>query len=155
MQWFKHHNNFRNTPAMRYIDQMLGDEGTAGVYRLYEVFTERFAVDNDFSGGLLLSPPTSEQWLADEVLRRPEGDDNPYGNGPSLKQLQYFLSVCERAGIVSLKRQESACFSLQDDGTTEEDGKNVWTTVTIPGFADLADEYASRKKKGKALETTR
>lgn len=155
MQWFKHHHNFRNTPAMRHIDNILGDEGTAAVYRLYELFTERFAVDNNFSGSVLLSPPTSEGWLASEILRRPFGDDNQYNDGPTTKQLMHFLGVCEQAGIVTLAREETPVVQLQEDGTQKVGGKRVWTTVTIPGFAELADEYSARKKKGRALETTR
>jgi len=151
MQWFKHHNNFRNTPAMQYVQNQLGSAGVAGVYRLYEVFTERFAVDNDFSGSILLSPPTSEIWLVNEVLP----SDDPRERGSTLKELMHFLAICENAGIVELEKHESDCLTMQDDGSQKVTGKKVWATVTIPGFAALADEYSTRKQKGKALETTR
>lgn len=68
MQWFKHFSNFRNSPAMKFVASQLGDHGVAGVYRLYEVFTERFAINNDFSGSILLEPPFTERWLAQEIL---------------------------------------------------------------------------------------
>src|SRR5260370_31135620 len=98
MQWFKHHNNFRNSPAMKHVESEMGDIGVAAVYRLYEVFTERFGVDNNFTGSLTLSPPFSEQWLASELLRRPwDAENNRFGDAPKVADLLYFLGVCEMA----------------------------------------------------------
>jgi hypothetical protein len=150
MQWFKHHNNFRNTPKMQYVQNVLGSAGIAGVYRLYEVFTERFGIDNNFSGSLLLSPPTSEIWLTNEVLP----SDDPRERGSGLKELHHFLAVCEQAEIITLEKRESSIENIEEDGSRKITGTKVWTTVTIPGFADLADVYSARKKNSKALETS-
>jgi hypothetical protein len=145
---------------MKYIAGELGDRGVAAVYRLYEVFTERFGVDDDFSGSLFLSPPFSEQWLANEIFT-PSDDERmqPYFSGNSdADELPGFLSICETAGIIELKRQESEALTMNEEtGVNEPTGKTrVWLTVTIPGFAKLSDVYAHRKSvKSNALETTR
>lgn len=154
MQWFKHHSNFRNSPALKHLDSVMGDRGVAAVYRLYEVFTERFGVDNNFTGSLFLSPPYSESWLAEEILR---ADDDGYVRKPTIKELKYFLGECETAGIIELKRQVSEVFEVsEEDGATKPTGKqHEWLTVTIPGFAALADEYTARKRTSKALETVK
>jgi hypothetical protein len=161
MQWFKHHNNFRNSPAMKHVESEMGDTGVAAVYRLYEVFTERFGVNNDFTGSLLLSPPFSEQWLATELLRRPwDPENNRYGDAPKVADLLFFLGVCETAGIVTLERVVDGISKVdKDTGEHKDTGENkTWVTVTIPEFAALADEYNTNKRnrqKSKALETTR
>jgi hypothetical protein len=159
MQWFKHHSNFRNSPAFKFIANNMGDRGVAAVYRLYEVFTERFGVDNNFTGSLLLSPPYSEHWLANEILTGEEelnDYENPTGNllPVTTQALRHFLGMCESAGIVTLKRQECGVVEVSEDGESKPTGKKqVWLTVTIPGFASLADEYTARKRTSKALET--
>ena len=151
MQWFKHHSNFRNTPSMKYMAARLGDYGVAGVYRLYEVFTERFAVNNDFSGSIMLSPPFTEVWLAEEILK-PRDDDQYVSD----EQLTEFLQACHLAGIIQLSHVSATSNNPQPNGTFKDDGKEkLWTVITIPEFAALADEYACRKRKGRALETTR
>lgn len=160
MQWFKHHNNFRNTAKLKHIEKVLGDAGVAAVYRLYEVFTERFGIDDDFTGSIMLSAPFSEQWLASEILRRPwDSEENPYGDEPKVEDLLYFLGECATAGIVVLTR-EVASIALVDTktGETKDSSKEkTWVTVTIPGFAELADVYQHRRevKRNRALETTR
>jgi hypothetical protein len=162
MQWFKHHNNFRNSPAMKHVEAQMGDVGVAAVYRLYEVFTERFGANSDFTGSLTLSAPFSEQWLASEILRRPwDEENNRFGDAPKVADLLFFLGVCETARIVTLERVVDGITKV-DTATGEhvETGENkTWVTVTIPGFAALADEYATNKsnrlKKSLALETTR
>jgi hypothetical protein len=157
MQWFKHHNNFRNTPAMRYIASQEGAAGIAAVYRLYEVFTERFGVDNDFSGSITLQPPTTLAWLGTELFL-PEESDNPYSSGledRSSDDVLKFLGYCEYAGIITIERHEGEVWRLDEKGVSSATGtKQVWTTLTIPGFAALADVYSARKKAGRALETT-
>jgi hypothetical protein len=158
MQWFKHFSNFRNSPAMKFMAEQLGDHGVAGVYRLYEVFAERFAINNDFSGSLVLSPPFTEHWLAQEVLTpHPAKEANSYH--PTLvplEQLTEFLQTCHLAGIIQLDHVSDESSIKQPDGTFKGDGvKRLWTVVTIPEFAALADEYSVRKRKGKGLETTR
>ncbi len=153
MQWFKHHSNFRNSPALKYIDDIMGDQGVAAVYRLYEVMTERFGVDNNFTGSLFLSPPYSETWLAEEILR---ADDDGYDRSPTAKELRRFLAECETAGIVQIKREMSGVSRTQDDGSNKETGEQrEWWTITIPGFAGLADEYTARKRTSRSLETVK
>jgi len=158
MQWFKHFSNFRNSPAMKFMASQLGDHGVAGVYRLYEVFAERFAINNDFSGSIMLSPPFTEQWLAQEILTpRPDEDSNPYH--PTLvplKQLTEFLQAAHMAGVIVLDVERDSSAVKQPDGTFKSDGVETdWKRITIPEFAALADEYSARKRKGKVLETTR
>lgn len=150
MLWFKHANNFRNTPGMKYVAEQLGDHGVAGVYRLYEVFTQRFAVNNDFSGTLVLSPPFTARWLAQEILTPyPPGDDdvdyNPHEVPPD--QLTLFLSVCADAQLITLDHPVLATGLRQEDGTLKDAGVQKWTRITIPGFVGLADEYTARSKK--------
>ena len=137
---------------MSYVQNQLDGDGVAAVYRLYEVFTERFGIDDNFSGSIMLSPPTSEVWLLRELFPL-NGSDTEY----TLKDLQRFLTICETAGIVTLLREEDNSVATQEDGSQKVTGKKVWTTVTIPGFASLADEYNTnkQKKKSKGLETTR
>jgi hypothetical protein len=160
MQWFKHHNNFRNTAKLKHIEKVLGDAGVAAVYRLYEVFTERFGVDDNFTGSITLSAPFSEQWLASEILRRPwHQESNPYGDEPKVEDVLYLLGECEQAGIVQLTREVATIARVDPKtGETKESGDTkTWTTVTIPGFAELADVYQHRRevKRNRALETTR
>ena len=158
MQWFKHFSNFRNSPAMKYMASQLGDHGVAGVYRLYEVFAERFAINNDFSGSLVLSPPFTERWLAQEILTpHPDKEANSYH--PTLvplEQLTEFLQTCHGAGVIVLEVERAPSDIQQPDGTFKSDGiEKNWKRITIPEFAALADEYSVRKRKGKGLETTR
>jgi|HubBroStandDraft_1064217.scaffolds.fasta_scaffold24487_4 hypothetical protein len=155
MQWFKHNGSFRQSPAMLYVAQQLGDHGVAGVYRLYEVFTQRFGVDNDFAGSILLSPPFSETWLAQEILTPlPDDDANPYDqHRVPLKQLHRFLSVCADARLIELTVEDLPCYVRNDKGVPEQKGTATWRTITIPGFAELADEYTARKRTSKALTT--
>jgi len=163
MQWFKHHSNFRNSPAMKHIAGIYGDKGVAAVYRLYEVCAERFGIDNDFSGSILLSPPTSEHWLLSEVLLDDWMQDSfDYDNepctemdSPTIKNLMEFLCECENAGIVRLEKTEDYVWKNIDGVSTKTDEKKVWTRVIIPGFAELSDVWTARKKSTKALETTR
>jgi hypothetical protein len=164
MQWFKHHNNFRNSPAMQHVEQVLGASGVASVYRLYEVFTERFGVDNGFtdpfSGSLLLAPPTSEQWLVSQILfshQEEQGTEDEYTAYPTIKDLRYFLRTCETARIITIKRERKGSTQIESDGTSKNAGEQEWWTITIPEFAKLSDVYAHRQSvaKNKALETTR
>jgi hypothetical protein len=158
MQWFKHNGSFRRSPQMLHVAEQLGDYGIAGVYRLYEVFTQRFGVDNDFSGSLHLSPPFSERWLAQEILTPlPNEEPGPYDDLTTvpLEQLYKFLSVCAEAGLIELKIEELGVVRRDNRGVIVElpNEKRLWRTITIPGFADLADEYTARKRTSKALST--
>jgi hypothetical protein len=158
MKWYKHQSDFRRSPAMLHVQDMLGDYGVAAAYRLYEVFAQRFGINDDFTGTIMLSPPFSETWLAREILTYDYDDDNTDDDGkfqnPEAKLL-YFLGVCESAGLITQSKQESAVLHLQNDGTQKVTGKKVWTTITIPGFASLKDDWTGTKKatRSKALST--
>jgi len=145
---------------MQHVAMVMGDRGVAAVYRLYEVFTERFGVDNNFTGTLCLSPPYSETWLTNEILLpTAEQVQEPYSDGhATTRDLREFLGVCVDAGLIELKVDESEVWQrAEDDGTKNvaSGKKHRWLTVTIPGFCALADEYSSRKRTSKALETPR
>lgn len=64
--------------------------------------------------------------------------------------------MCHLAGVIVLEVERATSSKQQSDGTFKDDGVETnWKRITIPEFAALADEYATRKRKGKALETTR
>jgi len=158
MKWYKHHSDFRRSPSMLHIQDLLGDYGVAAAYRLYEVFAQRFGLNDDFTGTIMLSPPFSEIWLAREILTYSYDDDNEDEDGKFQspeKKLMYFLGVCEQAGLITLNKEEFDVVNLQNDGSQKVTGKKVWTTVTIPNFAALKDDWSSTnsKKKSKALST--
>jgi len=159
MKWFKHHSDFRQTPAMSYIAEELGDMGVAGVYRLYEVFAQRFGANDDFSGTLLLQPPFTERWLAQEILTPRLSDaeiENPYTDvhAVPIEQLNRFLKVCVEAGILKITTETCSASQIQPDGTLKQIGDHTWRRLAIPGFADLKDEWAGRSRlKSKALST--
>jgi hypothetical protein len=161
MQWFKHHNNFRRSPAMQQVAILMGDRGVAAVYRLYEVFTERFGVDNNFTGSLHLYNTTLETWLANEILIPPPDEDwGPFLSVAAARErltdLKRFLGVCSDAGLIELSIDESEVWESDDDDGTHKvksNERHKWMTITIPGFAALADEYTARKRTGKALQT--
>ena len=158
MKWYKHISDFRRSPKMLYVQDQLGDYGVAGVYRLYEVFAQRFGVDDDFTGSIFLAPPYSESWLAEEILSYDRNERNEDGDGKYLSptaKLLHFLAVCEQAGLIDLTREEDGIVRIKDGVSTPTGEKRVWTTITIPGFAALKDVWTGTKKasKSKALST--
>ena len=160
MKWYKHLSDFRRSPGMLYVSQCLGDYGVAGVYRLHELFAQRFGVNDDFSGSILLSPPFTDRWLAQEILTpclSEEQLQEAYRdlNEVPLEQLNRFLQVCVEAGFLEITTVTASGTETQSDGTKKSVGDSSWRRLTIPGFADLKDEWASvnAKKKSKALAT--
>jgi hypothetical protein len=154
MQWFKHHGSFRNKPQMKYVSSLLGDHGVAAAYRLFEVMTERFGVDNDFSGSLLLSPPFTEHWLAQEICTPDEGHENQYHPTlVSVEQLHLYLSTFDGAGLIVYDTETGPGRAQDDKGTWQPTPEPLtFKRITLPGFVDLADEYTARKKS-KGLST--
>jgi len=146
MLWFKHTNNFRNTPAMKYVSSLLGEHGVAAAYRLWEVMTERYGLNNNFSGSIILSPPLSEHWLAQEICTPDADHENTYH--PTLvskEQLHKYLGVFHEAGLIVYD-------TITGPGQVPVDG--VWVDsptpltfkrLTIPNFQGQADEYTARK----------
>jgi hypothetical protein len=161
MKWYKHHSDFRQSPAMKYVAEQLGDQGVAGVYRLYEVFAQRFALNDDFSGSITLSPPFTERWLAQEILLpclSEEQVQEAYRdlNQVPIEQLNRFLKVCATAGLIEIETFTSKASIRKDDGSKENVGEDKFRCLTIPGFSDLQDSWSSRsssRKKSDALST--
>jgi hypothetical protein len=154
MQWFKHHGSFRNKPQMKYVSNILGEHGVAAAYRLFEVMTERFGVDNDFSGSIILSPPFTEHWLAQEICTPDADHANKYHPTlVSVEQLNLYLSTFDGAGLIVYDTVTGAG-SRQDEKGMWQDAPTPMTfkRIRVPGFVDLADEYTARKKS-KGLST--
>jgi hypothetical protein len=154
MQWFKHHGAFRNKPQMKYVSNALGEHGVAAAYRLFEVMTERFGVDNDFSGSIILSPPFTEHWLAQEICTPDAEHENKYHpTHVSVEQLHQYLSTFHGAGLIVYDSVTSDGQTQSEDGSWgPSPGPLTFKRITLPGFADLADEYTARKKS-KGLST--
>jgi len=146
---------------MLYVADQLGDHGVAGVYRLYEVFAQRFGLNDDFSGSILLAPPFTEEWLAQEILTpwpKDAEDIKPYDDPHEvpLAQFNRFLAVCGQAGILRITTKNYPSCVTNADGTQTPNGTHTWRILTIPGFAELKDEWAARKgsrKESMALST--
>ncbi|MGA7449104.1 MAG: hypothetical protein WBQ43_12715 [Terriglobales bacterium] len=159
MKWFKHMSDLRRSPGMLFVSEHLGDYGVAGVYRLYELFAQRFGVNDDFSGSILLQPPYTERWLAQEILtpNLSQEEAEEYCRDVHevpLEQLNRFLQVCVSAGFLEITTQTGKAVTTQNDGTTASSGEHTWRRLTIPGFAELKDDWAShRRPKGRALST--
>jgi hypothetical protein len=145
MLWFKHHNNFRNSPSMKWIKKRLGDAGVAAAYRLLEVICERCGTGEEFNPVLTLQGATSKMWLAEEILTPENGDS--YSDGfVTEEQLDGFLAVCERSGLVERTTWEG-------DGSTWDDDKGVWVPgkvvleqINIPSMFNLLDEHTARER---------
>ena len=159
MKWYKHHSDFRTSPGMKYIASQLGDHGVAAVYRLYEVFTQRFGLNDDYSGSILLSPPFTNEWLAQEILTPVLSDEQiqePYRdlNEVPLTQLDAFLQVCSVAGLLQITFEQKSSSQVQLDGSRKDTGVQSWRRLTIPGFSDLKDNWSDenqRKKRTKSM----
>jgi hypothetical protein len=157
MLWFKHKGTFRNSPPMLYIADMLGDRGVAAAYRLYEVMTERFGLDDDYSGTIVLSRPLTLRWLGREIATPTEKGTNHYD--PSLvsdEEVLKLLIVFHEAQLIDLTSQETAALEVGDDGVEKEAGTARFYSITVPSFRkDCADETMQRKanKHKKGLNT--
>ncbi len=53
MLWFKHAHDLRNSPAMKFIQRELSDEGFAAAIRLIEVLTYRCGTGTRFNPVLI------------------------------------------------------------------------------------------------------
>ena len=148
MRWFKHSGTFRNSPPMKYIQRTIGEHGVAAAYRLFEVMTERYGVDNDFSGSLILSPPTTELWLAQEICTPDPDHEDSYGRGHvSDEQLQKYLGIFHGAGLIIYDTVTDHNGQTQrgDGSWGPADSPLVFKRITVPNFRDQADEYTARK----------
>jgi hypothetical protein len=133
---------------MKQIQNRLGAEGVAAVYRLFEVMTEHFGRCAKNQAVLTLEPPYSEFWLAEELGVM--DDDHFYGRSPDIKQLRKFLSEFEHTGLIDLSEDTRDGYELQGDGS-KKPKPVTFLTITLPNFAGLVDEYTARKvKKGLA-----
>jgi hypothetical protein len=150
MQWFKHKGTFRNSPAMRYVAEVAGDRGVAAAYRLYEVMTERFGVDDDYSGSLMLSRPLTLRWLGREITTKPFDEDNAYYYDPTAVEdadVLKLLATFHDAGLILLTSKVTPTVRTGEDGVEVGDKPERFYTITVPGFAtDCADEYTARRR---------
>ncbi|MGD1080385.1 MAG: hypothetical protein ABR881_18855 [Candidatus Sulfotelmatobacter sp.] len=143
MKWFKHDSDFRQRPYMKFVRRRLGAEGVAAAYLLLEVMAESFRKDVNEVGTLTLSVPYTEQWLAEELGLF---EEDPYGGAdyPSVKKLKQILNVFHQAGFIRLAYIEDDGTTLTDEDTIEST-KCKFTTITVPGFVGMVDEYTARR----------
>src|SRR5579863_28756 len=103
MQWFKHHNDFRNTAAMKRIGQSLGDRGIAAAYRLLEVMCEQCGSGASYNPVLTLEPPHDMNWLGHEIFFPDEME--AYNSGISTKETQEYIENFACSGLIMLGEQ--------------------------------------------------
>jgi hypothetical protein len=147
MLWFKHSHDLRNSPAMKQIQRRLGDEGFAAAIRLIEVLTYRSGSGSKFNPILTLAPPTSDLWLAQEILNcdPDDPDDDP------VNKLTQFLNEFSEAGLV-------VCGYA--DGKKPVFHNGVWEhrpcqhlTVQLVEFKEMMDVWTARKYKDARSDT--
>jgi hypothetical protein len=143
MQWFKHHNNFRNSPPMINIAECLGDRGVVAAYRLYEVMAEQCGSGADFDPVLVLVPPRDLYWLARELLIPiPEGED--YGDGVTPGAVSKILDCFRNSNLIYVHSVEQPRVFTKPDGTFET--RTVkFQAIELRGFAAATDEYTSKE----------
>jgi hypothetical protein len=143
MLWFKHSHDLRNSPAMKQIQRKLGDAGFAAAIRLIEVMTYRSGVASKFNPVLTLAPPTSELWLAQEILTYDEADSdfNPIDN------VIHLINEFALAGLIEIESKDGTrpVFSETDDDWITQ--KCKFTTIKLVEFEELMDVWTSRKVK--------
>jgi hypothetical protein len=140
MLWFKHSHDLRNSPAMKQIQRKLGDEGFAAAIRLIEVLTYRSGVASKFNPILTLCPPTTELWLAQEILSYDESDEeNP------IDHLVRFLNEFFAAGLIVMQSVDGQKPVETTDGW--ENCRCKFTTVQLVEFEELMDVWTARKVK--------
>jgi hypothetical protein len=143
MLWFKHSQDLRNSPAMKYIQRKLGDEGFAAAIRLIEVLTYRSGSGSRFNPILTLSPPTSELWLAQEILTYDEND--PEAN--PVNTLHDFLNHFQSAGLIVCGDVEGSRPVQTTDGWEYKSCK--WLTVQLVEFEEFMDVWTKRVSEGR------
>ena len=139
MLWFKHWHNLRNSPPMKYIRAVKGDEGVAAAYRLLEVMTERCGSGANFNPILMLAPPYTEHWLACEILT----PDEDYMAEPSTKQLTDMLDVFETGGLIQLGN-ETGQGRIKDKDGKWQPGEVTFTTLELCNFEEMQDTWTAR-----------
>lgn len=140
MLWFKHSHDLRNSPAMKQIQRKLGDEGFAAAIRLIEVLTYRSGVASKFNPVLTLCAPTTELWLAQEILSTDDSDADAQRD-----HLIDFLNEFALAGLIVMGKKAGKQHVAQEEGWVEQDCK--FTTVQLVEFEELMDVWTSRKVK--------
>jgi len=128
---------------MKQIQRKLGDEGFAAAIRLIEVLTYRSGVASKFNPVLTLCPPTTELWLAQEILSL--GDD--VHDDEKCNQVVDFLNEFSLAGLIVFGSQKG-------HRPVFDEAENAWkhqscnfTTVQLVEFEELMDVWTARKVK--------
>jgi hypothetical protein len=142
MLWFKHSYDLRNSPAMKQIQRKLGDAGFAAAIRLIEVLTYRSGVASKFNPVLTLCAPTSELWLAQEILTY---DDTDEDFNPADAVID-FLNEFALAGLIVMGVKDGTRPVRQPD-TSWIQVKCQHTTIQLVEFEELMDVWTSRKVK--------
>jgi hypothetical protein len=148
MLWFRHSHDLRNSPAMKYIQRKLGDEGFAAAIRLIEVLTYRSGSGTRFTPILTLAPPTSEIWLAQEILSYDLDDPEYDPKGEVIR----FLNEFALAGLVVLGTVDGMKPVETSDGWEHRPCK--FTTVQLVEFEEMMDVWTARKYKDAARSGT-
>jgi hypothetical protein len=146
MQWFKHHNNFRNTPAMRMIADYLGDKGVAAAYRLFEVMCEQCGSGEDFKPTLILIPPRDLSWLGRELLLPTEDETYGIGTLPATdEETQKVLNVFAKAGLI-IQEKAMVRRGFRDGAGNITTREVPFDSITVPGLVENVDEWTQRKR---------
>jgi len=152
MLWFKHAHDLRNSPAMKQIQRKLGDEGFAAAIRLIEVLTYRTGHGKKFNPILTLTPPTTELWLAREILSYDPADDPEADADYSpANHLTAFLNEFVAAGLIVLMHVDGQKPVQTTDGWEPRPCK--WLTVQLVEFEEFMDVWTARKKKDAQRDT--
>ena len=133
MLWFKHAHDLRNSPAMKQIQRKLGDEGFAATIRLIEVLTYRTGSGTRFNPVLTLCPPTSQLWLAREILTPPSDiDDGEYN---IVGHLTDTLNEFTLAGLIICSNVDGQTSVQTTDGWETKPCK--WLTIQLVEFEEF------------------
>jgi hypothetical protein len=151
MLWFRHNNDFRSTPQMKFITKALGAHGGLAAYRLLEVVCERCGSGEKYDARIVLAPPYTEEWLANEILLPDEDDpdNNEYDTSaqPTVKRLRRYMDIFYQAGFVLPGSHTGAGKMKNVETGLWEDTEATFATVEIVGFDGLMDAWTARKKR--------
>lgn len=145
MYFFKHSHDLRNSPAMKQIQRKLGDSGFAAAIRLIEVMTYRSGTGKKFNPVLKLAAPTSEHWLAREILSY---DDSEVDEGLiPVNMLSEYLNEFGAAGLI-------ICNHVAGETAVNDDGKWKYVpckhlTIQLVEFEELMDTWTKRAREGR------
>jgi hypothetical protein len=143
MFWFKHAHDLRNSPAMKQIQRKLGDGGFAAAIRLIEVLTYRSGCGTKFNPVLTLAAPTTELWLAQEILTYDETD--PDFNAHD--EVVGFLNEFALAGLIVMEAVDGVR-PVWVDGSWQQRPCKL-TTVQLVEFEEMMDVWTARVFNGK------